>query len=625
MLDSKIKAPEFTAGLPWINVSRPLTVKGLSGKIVLLDFWTYCCSDCLHIMPYLKELEEKYKDYLLVIGVHSAKFDNEGKEANIKNAVARYGIEHPVVCDRGFSLWEKYYVREWPTLILIDPEGNVVERIACSQKPYGKFEEPIEALIAEYSAKGTLSSAPLEELAVHAETHSSLLRFPGKLAISEDGSRLAVADSGHNRVLICTLDGKVLETIGSGKAGDADGSFAEACFRAPQGLVFSGEDLYVADTENHLIRRVNLSDCRVETIAGNGKQRLYAGDEMKGSARDIALSSPWDLALSNSSLYIAMAGSHQIWHFDLLTKKLEIYAGTGKESLKDGEKDLAELSQTSALTVLNEKLYFLDSETSSLRVVDLVSKKLSTIVGEGLFSFGDQDGSGNEVRLQHPLGLASYKNMLLIADSYNHKIKIADPEAKSVRTISGTGKAGNSCGADAEYSEPGGLSSFANLLFIADTNNHCIKVMNLESPDDLKELELSPDKQSMPYLPNCSTVDMKEISLSDTGQFECKLKIKESCKYHLNPEMDICLYLDSEQNSMSFENAKELRISSQGDFKFKLFRQNAVPKKISMELALSLYYCADEGSSACFVKSYLFKIPCSFDGQNTKIELNLEL
>jgi thiol-disulfide isomerase/thioredoxin len=118
-----VRAPEFPAGMQWLNTATPLRLADLRGKIVLLDFWTYCCINCMHIIPELTALERKYPNELVVIGVHSAKFHNEGDSENIRQAILRYEIQHPVVNDRDFRIWRSYAVRAWPTLMVIKPSS----------------------------------------------------------------------------------------------------------------------------------------------------------------------------------------------------------------------------------------------------------------------------------------------------------------------------------------------------------------------------------------------------------------------------------------------------------------------------------------------------------------------
>ncbi len=478
-----VRAPEFPRGMEWLNTGgRRLSLKELHGKVVLLDFWTYCCINCKHILPKLHRLEEKYGDALVVIGVHSAKFKDEGDTGNIRQAILRYEIEHPVVNDREFVIWKRYSARAWPTMVLIDPEGYIVGSQAGEDGP--EFLEPqIVRLIEEYDVKGSLDRTPLALLLEKESEPPSLLSYPGKVQASPEGDRLFVSDSNHNRILVVSLpEGRLLEVIGGGMVGAGDGDFEEATFNHPQGTVLAGSVLYIADTENHLVRAADLENRIVRTVAGTGRQGNWGGTR-GGPARETSLSSPWDLVFVRDRLYIAMAGTHQVWYYDPREEKTGVWAGSGREDIIDGPLPLAALAQPSGITTDGRFLYFADSEVSAIRGADLQENGLvSTIVGRGLFDFGDIDGTGPKVRLQHPLGVTWTGGLLYVADTYNNKIKVIDPVKRSSRTLSGNGKEGHVDGPlkKATFDEPGGISAGPDgRLYIADTNNHLVRVIDL--------------------------------------------------------------------------------------------------------------------------------------------------
>lgn len=439
----KIPAPELTGGTAWLNVARPLTLADVKGKVVLLDFWTYCCINCMHIIPDLKKLETKYPNEFVVIGVHSAKFKNERESENIRQAILRYEIEHPVVNDSNFAIWQAYGAKAWPTLVLIDPEGNVVGR-DTGEGHYDVLDKIIGDVISEYRSKNLLSEKPLPILLEKGKKGPSLFSFPGKVLADEISNRLFIADSNHNRIVIATLDGKVLDVVGNGKIGKDDGTFTEASFNHPQGMAFHRDYLYVADTENHLIRKLDLKTKTVKTIAGTGKQANFMAAGGMGTSSP--LNSPWDLVFLKGQLYIAMAGAHQIWKMNLETTVFEPYAGSGREGCIDGPLDTCALAQPSGITIADKKLYFADSEVSAVRYVDMEKKEVKTVIGRDLFVFGDVDGQGEEVRLQHPLGVWNYNGLIYIADTYNHKIKVLNPLDKTCRTILGSGQFGHDDG-----------------------------------------------------------------------------------------------------------------------------------------------------------------------------------
>jgi DNA-binding beta-propeller fold protein YncE len=433
----------------------------------------------MHVFPQLRKLEEKYRKELAVIGVHSAKFPTEQETDNVRMAILRYEIGHPVINDSQFQVWQSYACRAWPTLMFLDPQGRVMGRHE-GEIPYEVFDNLLGEMVREYDSQGLLDRGTLD---FRLETPPSTpLSFPGKVLADEASGRLFVSDSNHNRVLEVTLEGEVVRTIGGVTPAFEDGDLVVAAFDHPQGLALDGNFLYVADTENHAIRRVDLVEGYVDTLAGTGRQapRGFGG----GPARDSSLNSPWDLVLHQGILCIAMAGNHQLWALDLAKSRVASYAGSGRENIVDGPLASAQLAQPSGVTTDGEKLYFADSETSSIRSADLKPDGwVSTIVGQGLFEFGDVDGMGSKVRLQHPMGIDWWEGVLYITDSYNHKVKRVDPNTQSVTTFLGTGQRGSQDGAaqEASFYEPGGLSAAGGRLYIADTNNHAIRVADLET------------------------------------------------------------------------------------------------------------------------------------------------
>ena len=433
----------------------------------------------MHIFPQLRKLEEKFANELSVIGVHSAKFPNEKEKENLYKAVQRCELQHPVLNDSEFRVWQQYACRAWPTIMFIDPEGKVIGKHE-GELPYEAFDDLLTRMVAEFDAKGLIDRTSLHFVA-DAEPESTL-SFPGKVLADGPGNRLFIADTNHNRILVTSLDGKVQQVIGSGEVGLDDGGFDTATMNHPQGMALDGDNLYVADAENHAIRRVDLANQRVETIAGNGNQGHQR--EGWGPGLSMELNSPFDLAFHQGVLYIAMAGLHQLWSMNLREGMVGRFAGNGGESIEDGPLASAMLAQPSGITTDGGKLYFADSETSSVRTADIgPTGRVGTIVGLGLFEFGDMDGSDHRVRLQHPIGITQREGTIYIADTYNHKIKRVLPMTRSVQTVLGSGQSGHrdGDGREAQFSEPCGLSFGNGKLYIADTNNHVIRVADLDA------------------------------------------------------------------------------------------------------------------------------------------------
>ncbi len=418
-----------------------------------------------------------FPNELVVIGVHSAKFPNERNDENLRKAILRYSVEHPVINDKDFVIWQLYGVRAWPTLVLIDPIGRIVG-VHEGEIVAEQFSAVLRKLISEAEAKGILDRKPVRFLkGAQLET---LLRFPGKVLADERKDFLFIADTGHHRIVVTDFNGKKLLTIGSGKEGLRDGDFTTAQFNSPNGLALHSDKLFIADTGNHCIRMADLKNRIVTTIAGTGK--LGRGLSQGGKANEVNLRSPWDLVYHSGKLYIAMAGSHQIWAMDLAQGVIYPFIGSGFEGIRDGTPREAWLAQPSGLTIGDGVLYFADSETSAIRSINLQTGFVQTFVGVGLFDFGDQDGIGKAVRLQHPLGVCYRNGIVYIADTYNHKIKQLHPQTRLCQTYAGTGKPGHKDGklTEAQFDEPSGISYADGKLFVADTNNHAIRVIDLQ-------------------------------------------------------------------------------------------------------------------------------------------------
>ncbi len=465
MTPQNVRAPEFPAESTWLNTRRPLTMaQDLRGRVVLLDFWTYCCINCMHVLPALARLEKRLAgEPFAVVGVHSAKFISEKDPRNIRRAIERYDVAHPVVVDSEHDIWQRYAVRAWPTLVLVDAEGYVRETLP------GEANEPaltqaVRALLDEGRGKKVLAEGPLD-VAPDPQASSTYLRFPGKVHAA--GGRLFVADSGHNRVLVSGLDGRVAQVIGEGGAGAHDGAAGEASFHNPQGMALIEDTLYVADTGNHLIRAVDLAAGTVSTVAGTAHLGGGGGGHDPREPRSVPLRSPWGLLAAGPHLLIAMAGSHQIWVYDRERNMIGPMAGSGAEDHIDGPLREAAFAQPSGLAAAGRYILVADSEVSSVRAIDTQDGEVRTIVGRGLFEFGDGEGSPEEVLLQHPLDVAAADNVLYVADTYNNKVKGISFGTMATRTVFGTGD-------PAVMHEPGGLAAAGDRLLIADTNNHRI-------------------------------------------------------------------------------------------------------------------------------------------------------
>lgn len=473
---ARVRAPELPATLEWLNTDKPVRLAEQRGRVVLLDFWTYCCVNCMHVLSDLRYLEDKYGDELLVIGVHSPKFPNERVADQVRKAIERHHIRHPVANDPTLTLWRQYAVRAWPSLIFIDPEGYAVG-VLRGEGRRRQLDELIAKHLQQAAATGLERGAPVQVRS--RRERGQTLAFPGKVLATE--GRIYIADSGHNRIIEARRDGSIARIFGSTGPGFLDGVGDQASFCNPQGLALADGALYVADTDNHAIRRIDLRHGEVQTVAGTGRQGRYEGNFYQDPLR-APLNSPWDVVVHDGDLYIAMAGQHQIWRLDLAGNTVQRFVGSGREDIVDGPADEAALAQPSGLTAGDFRLYVADAETSAVRGVRLPDGSVSTLVGKGLFEFGDRDGRNAEARLQHPLGIAydRRRRSVWISDTFNHKIKRIDIETKEVSTQFGQG-----------LNEPGGISLWRDELWIADTNHHTVRCLDLRTgacePFELRE------------------------------------------------------------------------------------------------------------------------------------------
>ena len=406
---ARVRAPELR-GRGWLNTGgAAYSIGELRGRFVLLDFWTFCCVNCLHVLEELRPVEEKYADELVVVGVHSPKFVHEADPAALAAAVERYGVHHPVLDDPELVTWEAYTARAWPTLVLVDPEGYVVAHYAGEGHAHA-IDRLLSELVEEHRAKGTLQ--PGDSPYVPPVVEPTTLRFPADAAPLGDG-RVLVADAGHDRVVELDADGAELrEWTG---------------FKEPNGLCLVGSTAYVADTVHHQLKGIDLESGDVTVLAGDGHQWMQ-GDSTE------RLSSPWAVAWWQDRVWIAMAGIHQLWTFDPRTGVVEVAGGTTNEGLLDGPLKEAWFAQTSGLAVDGERLWLADSETSSLRYVE--AGEVHTAIGEGLFDFGFRDGPADQALLQHPLGVTVLPDgSVIVCDTYNGAIRRYEPANGEVTTL----------------------------------------------------------------------------------------------------------------------------------------------------------------------------------------------
>ena len=619
---TNLPAPEFPPNLDWINVSAPLTMQALRGKIVLLDFWTYGCINCIHMIPTLERLEARYGNALVVIGVHSAKFENEGETENLRQIVQRYELAHPVINDSGFRVWETYGVRAWPSFVLIDPRGNVLA-MQAGEIPFEAFDRVIGGMADYFDSVGELNRDPLELALEGANVPGGLLAFPGKVLADEATNRLFIADTNHHRIIIAALDTyEVLSVVGSGTRGFTNGAYAEAQFNKPHGLALRGDHLYVADTENHAVRRVDLAEGTVTTIAGTGEQGYTRYPiNVTQPALTTALSSPWDVTFGEGdTLYVAMAGVHQIWALNVENATIRPEIGSGREALVNRTLVDSDLAQPSGLFYRDGVLYFADSESSTIRAANIAGDQLSTLAGtldNNLFDFGDMDGAAGVSRLQHPLAVTgAASGDLFVADTYNSTIKRLDPAAAAISTLTGAGSPGgyrDGALEDAEFDEPGGLALAGDRLFVADTNNHAIRVIDLAAgtvstlmfpnPEALQvagETTVIGGNQADELL---LTLDPQTVA-AGAGEIVLRITLPEG--YRINPDAPSRAEWNTADEAIEIAEADRARSIRETEARFPVTLREGDDMLYGV---ITVYYCEAVNETLCFIDEVQIEAP----------------
>ncbi len=620
----------LSLGVDWINVAGPIRLPDLKGKIVLLDFWTYCCINCHHVIPDLEFLEKKYPNELVVIGVHTAKFEAEKDTENIRKKVAEYRIKHPVVNDANQRIWNAFGVESWPTLVLIDTTGAVVGA-APGEGNREILDKTIAKLIAEAKEKGTLDSTPLHFQPESDKPHKGPLLFPGKVLADAEGKRLFVSDTGHNRIVVTTPAGEAVATIGDGTAGLKDGPFEQAQFNRPQGACLYQGKLYVADTENHAIREVDLEAKTVRTIAGTGEQAYRR--IVREPADKSSLNSPWDVLPEpgKNALFIAMAGPHQIWRLDLDDKTIGPWAGNGREDIRDAVIEKASFAQPSGLATDGKHLYVADSEGSAVRSIALAKPHEVTTVagthdlpmGQSLFAFGDVDARGHLARLQHCLGVAYANGTVYVADSYNNKVKSIHLANREVKSLAGSRQPGSTDNPPQFY-QPGGVSVAGTNLYVADTNNHAIRVLSLTNGAvttlELKGVSAPRPKVSKPRFPNPTVVEVPAVKVAPGRSFSFDVTVSLPEGFKINPDapMPVLVETPVAPEALAAELATGTRISpprATFEVPVTLAKGASNGQSLQVQVSVSAFECKDGAAGLCRVKNYVFKVPVQFDDE----------
>lgn len=460
-----VHASEFREGLDWIGVDAPLTLAQLRGRVVILDFWTQGCINCLHIIPRLAELERRFPDVLSVVGVQAGKFPAERSTPRIAEACERLGVHHAVVNDRQFRVWHDYTVNAWPTVAVIDPAGYLVG-IQPGEFPLEPMAAVIERLIDRATQDGTLRRGPDPARVTPPPAFDSVVRFPAR-AVLEAGE-LWVSDLGHERVLRCAWDAR---------SRTASVLMAYDGLAEPRGLAALEGRMYVADRRGQTIVRLDQNGSST-VVAGTGMLAEYGMDA--GRALEVSLRSPWGLSAVGGRLAVTMAGAHQLWSFDPGDGALTPLVGAGPEELVDGSFADSLLAQPTGIATVGAELVFADCESSAVRVADLAGATVRTLAGTGLFDFGDRDGAGEDALMEHVEDVAVHDAAIVAADTYNDRLKRIDPMTRWVQPWAGE------AGEKGALRSPGGVWSDGQTLIVCDTGSHRLCVV--ESDGSLTEV-----------------------------------------------------------------------------------------------------------------------------------------
>lgn len=445
---------ELPAGLDWLNAT-PASLNDLRGRPVVLAFVNAASAWCTQRLQELANWQARNPGRLHVLVLQVPRFDCERQPQRSLKLLRRHGNAFPALLDADWAAWQRYGIESWPTLLLVDAEGRERERIVGLN---GDLDRSLSALaenIAPHPDGGRLvETVPEPRLS---------LRFPSAVAASAD--RLFIADSGHHRILECTHSGRVLRQFGLGTADSMDGPHDQAAFNRPQGLALEREVLYVADTGNHSLRRINLLNGTVDTLCGNGR----AGDPVEGpvAGTNTSLNHPVSLAIAANQVHIACAGDNRLWSYDLGRGELSLRAGTGRLEMRDGNaRTIAAFAQPTGLAAVQQVLYVCDALGSAIRSLQLRSDLVQTLVGQGMWDFGDADGPRASARLQHPLGIALSADapLLWIADSGNGSLRTLRLGGGELTTVS----------LPRRLHGPTGLAIAGGAVWIAETDAHAV-------------------------------------------------------------------------------------------------------------------------------------------------------
>lgn len=608
----------------WINVERPLVASDLKDRVVLLNFWTYDCVACMHVLPQIKELQRDLGNKLAVISIHSGKFENQKDFTSISKAVLRHDITHVVIDDSDLKIWNNFGAKAWPTLVLIDPKGNI-KKTYIGEKDAKNLVSDVTKLTKKFRYGLNRNALPL--LLEKNKVAQRVLNYPTKIEYAKNFAFKAhnapvffIANSGQNNILVVSLTGEIIWKIGSGRNGFRDGNFENAEFSMPEGMLYSAGRLYVADSGNHSIRLINFKEKTVSTIVGTGRK----GSAISGNsddAKDVELASPTDLEFYPTANQIAIAnsGTNQILQYDLVQNTISNLAGNGDAGIADGNKLENSLAQPTDMVVYGGNLYFIDSETSALRVLEK-NGHVKTLIGKGLFDFGYKSGKKDVALMQHPIALMADDTGIYIVDSFNHAIRKYGLSTGELHTIIG-GTKGESLGSkdNTKFDEPEGIISILDRFYVVDSNNNRIVIinrskLNSEILDVLPPLRL-PKEGFLQYLPNLYKATEIKVANQDVV---LKIDLQKGWKINdLGPSFINLLEMVGEKEA-NLIAIFDWNMITNNELKLPVLDPN---KKYMLQG--SIYYCENKKNALCYVSSYEQKLKSSEDEKNNSINIEL--
>lgn len=611
----------------WLNVDKSLQISDLEDRIILLDFWSYACVSCIEGLQEIKKIEEQFGSKITVIGVHSGKFDNEKNFAEIRKSIVRNDIDYPVINDSSLRIWKAFNVKALPTFVLIDPHGDV-EKTYSGQSVFDDVRSGIKKLVSKY--KYELNRDPLPVVLEKNNIDGNVLSFPTKLEYVADFAyktrhlpALIISNTGKNNIIVSSLSGDMIVKIGSGVAGMEDGSFEVASFNAPQGLLYRGGKLYVADTGNHALREIDFKESKVKTLIGSAQRGDVLSDEQIVEAKSFELASPTDIEFfpNNENIAISNSGTHQILKYNISKGTIRVLAGSGVEGLSDGKYPENRLAQPTDMSVYNHKLYFVDATSSALRFLE-ENGEVKTLLGKELGKFGNKNGGKNDALLQHPMGLMVDDTGAYISDSYNHAIKKYDFSSGALSTLAGSRKRGSGFGfsSSAEFDQPEGIVSVLNNLYVADANNNRIVILNRGSMatsllNIMPPLKL-PKEGFLQYLPNLKK--SPDVAVKADAEIVLKIDLKKDWKINdMGPSFINLLEMvqDDRANLVTSFDWSEVKT-----------KNLRLPKLVAGKkymLQGVLYYCEDKVNALCYINSYEQNLVVDADEKNEQITVKI--